>query len=143
MKKFLLFAVVMLASVASFAAADPCSTAPKIKVAISQTANAKLITGVAGSKIYVCHFHIVTTLANNVAIVEGTGATCGTGTAGIAGGTTAATGWNLAANAIMNLGNGMAGVLQADAAAGDDVCLLQSAATQVSGTIIYVRTVTN
>ena len=143
MKKFLLVAFVLSLGVFAHAAADPCANAPKIKVAISQTASTKLITGVAGSKIYVCHFHIVTTLANNVAIVEGTGSTCGTGTAGVAGGTTAATGWNLPANGILPLGNGAAAIMQADAASGDDVCLLQSAATQVSGTLIYVRTVTN
>ena len=141
MKRIALLTLFALLSLSAFAQFDPCAQAPKIKVAINQTTGTKLISGVAGSKVYICHFHLVTASAQNIALVEGTGTVCATGTAGVAGGTTAATGWNFAANGGLVLGTGGNSVLQADAASGDDICLLQSGAGQVSGSISYIRSV--
>ncbi len=76
--------------------------------------------------------------ADNVAIVEGTGTTCGTATAGMSGGATAATGWVLAANESVHIGSSTGSVM-ATATAGDDVCILVSGSTQVSGTLTYVQ----
>jgi hypothetical protein len=95
------------------------------------------VTGVSGRQVRVCALHIIAAAADNVAVIEGTGATCGTGSAGMAGGTTAATGYNLAANGGLALGSGL-GTVMRTATAGDSVCIVTSAATQLSGGISYV-----
>lgn len=116
---------------------DPCRVNANIFKVISQTASAQLVTGTSAKKIYICSINLVTAAANNVAMVEGTGTTCATGIAGMAGGTTAATGWNFAANGGLTEGNGM-GSIMAEATNADNLCLLQSAAVQLSGVIGYV-----
>lgn len=102
---------------------------------VSVTASSQLITGVAGQRIHVCHVDLIATGgANNVALVEGTGVVCATGIAGLFGGTTAATGWGFAANGGIVLGDGRQ-VVRRSAVTGDNLCILVSAATQVSGLI--------
>jgi len=113
-----------------------CDTRAKI----NQTAGAQIITGTASKKTYICSINLVTATAQNIAIVEGTGVTCGTGTAGVStGGTTAATGWNLAANGGLTQGSGLGVIMAADSAAADNVCILQSGTGQVSGVISYTQ----
>lgn len=94
------------------------------------------ITGVSGRQVRICSLNLVTDLANNVAIIEGTGATCGTGTAGMAGGTTTASGYNFALNGGIALGSGL-GTVMRTATAGDSVCVVTSTATQLSGGFSY------
>jgi hypothetical protein len=103
---------------------------------ISSATTTLMITGVASRQVHIAAFHLITAAANNVAWIEGTGATCGTGTAGMAGGTTAASGYNLAANGGIAQGVGFGDVL-ATTTSGDSVCLVTSAATQLSGFIKY------
>ncbi|HEY6249133.1 MAG TPA: hypothetical protein VI685_04185, partial [Candidatus Angelobacter sp.] len=119
--------------------ADPCQANAKVFVSVNQTANTRLVTGTAAKKIFPCSINLVTATAQNVALVEGTGTTCGTGTAGVQGfgGATAATGWNLAANGGLTYGNG-ASALGAEGTAADDLCLFQSGTGQVSGGLSYV-----
>lgn len=107
---------------------------------ISITAATAIIAGVAAKKIYICSIDLVVGAADNVALVEGTTTTtpCDTGTAGMAGGTTAATGWNFAANGGLTKGNGV-GLLYITATAADNVCLLVSSAAQVSGAVTYAQ----
>jgi hypothetical protein len=105
---------------------------------INITANTQIITGASGEQTYVCGINIVSAGAEGVALVEGTGTTCGTGTAGMAGGTTAATGWNFAANGGLAIGNGL-GIIARTATAADNVCLLVSGASQLSGTIVWAQ----
>lgn len=144
MKRLILLALTALGFIACAAAShaqsvDPCQKQFRITANISAAATAKIITGVAGTQTYICSFDIVNgTPAQNVALVEGTGATCGTATAGMAGGTTAATGWNLGANQTFVKGNGEAWVY-ATAVKGDNVCLLFSGTTQLSGSVQYVQ----
>lgn len=98
------------------------------------------ITGVSGRHVYICSLNLVTAAANNVAIIAGTGATCGTSTAGLNGGVTAAEGWNFAANGGIAQGSGLGAVmstLASGGATGDSVCIITSAATQLAGTIGY------
>jgi len=95
-----------------------------------------IVTGVAGRHVRICSLSLVTALANNVALLSGTGATCGTGTTGMSGGTTAATGWNFAANGGITQGNGI-GVINQTNATGDSVCIATSAAAQLSGRIAF------
>ncbi len=103
---------------------------------INQTASAQLITGTASQKIYFCTVMVISGTAQNIELVEGTGTTCGTGTAGLWGGTTAATGPNLAANGGFAVAS--PAYTNFTATAADNVCLLQSGTGQVSGWITYV-----
>jgi hypothetical protein len=102
------------------------------------SANLQLVPGVSAKKVYVCSINIVANAANNVALIEGTGTACATGPTGVAGGATAATGWNFAANGGLTLGNGQ-GVVFKTATAADELCLAFSAASQVSGSISYAQ----
>lgn len=117
---------------------DPCTINMRAVVPISLTAGGQLITGVTGKTTYICSLHLVSATAQNIALVSGTGTTCATGTAGIAGGATAATGWNLAANQSLVLGNGGLWIL-ATATTGQNVCLLLSGTGQTSGAIQFVQ----
>ncbi len=118
---------------------DPCKGLTKLYASISQTANTQLVAGTAAKKIYVCSIHVVAAAATNVAVVEGTGSVCATSTAGVSGfgGTTAATGWNFAANGGIALGNGDSS-LGAEGTSGDNLCIYNSGSGQVSGGISYV-----
>ena len=118
--------------------ADPCALGAKTSLPISQIANTKLIAQVGGKKIYLCSILVVAADAENISVVEGTGATCGTGTAAGIGGTTAATGPNLAASAGFVQGNG-ASFVAATAAVNTDLCLLQSGVGRVAGLLTYVQ----
>lgn len=117
---------------------DPCSINLRAVVPINLAASGQLITGTANKTTYICSFHIVSATAQNIALVEGTGATCGTSTAGMAGGATAATGWNFAAGQVLAFGNGMAWQL-ATASTGRNVCLLLSGTGQTSGAIQFAQ----
>jgi len=105
-------------------------------VNISTATTTLAITGVSGRKVRITHLDLLAAAADNVAIIEGTGATCGTGTAGMSGGTTAASGYNFAANGGISAGVGL-GEVMATATTGDSVCIVTSAATQLSGHIKY------
>jgi hypothetical protein len=120
--------------------ADPCVNGSRTPVSINQTANTKLVSGVSAKKIYVCSFKWITASAQNVALVEGTGTTCATSTAGLLGfgGSSAATGDNLAANGGIVLSGGGYSLGQENTAA-DDLCLFQSGTGQVSGGLVYVQ----
>jgi hypothetical protein len=103
-------------------------------VSINQTASAQLVTGVAAQKIYVCSIVIVSAAAQNVSLVEGTGATCAVGTAGLIGG--AAASMSLAVN------GGVSSVASRpwmkSITAADNICLLQSGVGNISGVLTFV-----
>lgn len=119
---------------------DPCAGAAKTysPVNIVTATTTRFAAPAASKKTYICSIVLVTAAANNVNIIEGTGGTCGTATAGVAGGTTAATGLNLAANGGLTLGNGASSVM-ATAGSNVDMCLITSAAVQLSGHISWVQ----
>lgn len=126
------------------AVGDPCQTATKTTVPFTlATAAVKVaITGVSAKKIYVCAWELNNNAADSIAIFEATTATvCVTAAAAIIGaGTsvaTAATGYNFAANGGMARGNGASQVL-ATLTNAADLCIAQSAATQLSGSFTYV-----
>jgi hypothetical protein len=122
-----------------FAVIDPCQGQTKSYLSISQTSGTQLVAGTSSKKIYICSIHIVTATAQNVALVEGTGTVCASSIAGVQGfgGSTAATGWNFAANGGIAYGNG-ASSLGGEGTAADNLCLLQSGSGQISGGISYV-----
>lgn len=107
-----------------------------VPVNVSTATTTLLVTGVSGRHIRITSLDISTAGANNVALISGTGATCGTGTTGMNGGTTAATGWNFAANGGITRGSGI-GTVYRTTAAGDSVCVVTSATTQLSGNLSY------
>ena len=123
----------------NFWSIDPCKAQAKSYASINQTANAQLVAGTVSKKVYVCSIHVVVAAAMDVAVVEGTGAVCGTGATGVGGfgGATAATGWNFAANGGIALGNGDSS-LGAEVNSGDNLCIFNSGLGQVSGGISYV-----
>lgn len=119
--------------------ADPCQSVAKTYTPISITTatTTRIIAPTAAKKTYVCYMYLQTTAANNIAIVEGTGGTCGSGTAGIVGGTTAANGLNNAANSGQAFGNGGFAAL-ATAGTNVDLCLITSAGTPLAGHVVWV-----
>lgn len=119
---------------------DPCSpdsNATRGYVAVSLTTSSQIITGSAPNFVYVCSISLVAGAATNVAVVAGTGTVCATSIAGIFGGSTAATGYNFAANGGIAFGNGGASIGRSDAT-GENLCILVSAANQISGSLTYV-----
>lgn len=118
---------------------DPCASQARTAYVISLTASTQIIAGTTGKQTYICWIQFsLSALADNIALVEGTGSVCGTGTAGMAGGTTAATGWNLLANGSVTGGGRTAWGFKT-ATLADNVCLLVSSAAQISGVIEYVQ----
>lgn len=104
---------------------------------LSISADTQVVTaGSANMFIYVCSIGVVAGTADNFSVVEGTGATCGTNTAAVIGGTTAATGMILAINNNFNLGSG-SGAIAKTAVAGDNVCILRSSAGPLSGVMAW------
>jgi hypothetical protein len=117
---------------------DPCAINLRVIVPINLTASGQVVTGTAGKQTYVCELQFVSATAQNIALVEGTGTTCATNTAGMAGGATAATGWNLAVNGQISFLT-PANWDFATQTAADNVCLLLSGTGQTSGVIQYVQ----
>ena len=103
--------------------------------AFAMSASGIVIHASGSNRIYICGLLLVSTTAQSVAVVEGTAANCGTGTAGIIGSTVASGGPALAAN------GGWATVAPfpwiSSQTAGNNVCLLISGSGLVSGTISY------
>jgi hypothetical protein len=128
---------------ASPASGDPCNTLAHHFVSINQTSSTQYITGTSSKKTYICFFHVNNGGAEGLALVEGTGSTCGTNTFGLAGGATAATGWSfIASGGLVIAGGGYTALGPPDAdshATAANVCLFELATDQVSGQIQYVQ----
>jgi hypothetical protein len=116
---------------------DACddANATRTYTPINLTASGQLIAGTAAKKMYVCHLNLISATAQNIALVEGTGSVCATGIAGMEGGSTAATGWNLAANGGIVVGAGQ-GSVSFTATTADNICLLLSGSGQTSGVLV-------
>jgi len=135
-----LFAVcVMTATQASAASAlDVCAYGSKTTTAIDQTADTVIVSATASKKTYICSLFVLAGAAEIVSVWEGTGSTCGTGSAALLGSTTEAQGVSLAANGGFALTGGSSTVL-AGKTANVDVCLRQSTSSQVSGFVTWVQ----
>lgn len=120
---------------------DPCSGVAKTHIAIniSSATTTELTAALAGASTnyYVCSINLVTAAANNVALTDDDTDNCASVTSGLAGGTTAASGWNFAANGGLAFGNGDSAIFKT-AGANRVLCLVTSAATQLSGSISVV-----
>jgi hypothetical protein len=124
----------------SSAVLNPCETVAQsyAPISITSATTTRIVTPSASNKTYICGLIIVTGAANNVAVVEGTGGTCGTATAGVIGGTTAANGSNFSANGGLVLQAGKTAHAQT-AGTNVDLCVITSSAGPYSGGIKYVQ----
>jgi len=120
---------------------DPCSSGAKtfLPINISTATTTEITPSLAGASTnyYVCSLMLISAAANNVALVDDDTDNCVSVTSGMAGGTTAASGFNLAANSGLTFGNGMGAVFKTNGT-NRVVCLVTSAATQLSGTMTVV-----
>ena len=120
---------------------DPCQREARsvYRVDIVTATTTEIGAAVASEFYWVCSVNLITAAANNVIIVEDDTATnCPSPTAGVSsGGTTSAEGWNFAANGGLVAGVGSAWVMKTGTA-NRSLCIITSAATQLSGTITLV-----
>lgn len=121
--------------------ADPCERAQQASTPISITTatTTRIVAPSASNKTYICYLFLTSAAADNVGIVEGTGGTCGSGTAGVVGGSTAANGPNFAANSGVALSAGGKVAAAVTAGTNVDLCLITSAATPLAGVIKWVQ----
>ena len=108
--------------------ASPGTTACQTVVLVNQTASADLYTSVNTG--HICAVSLSASATVTVSLVEGTGSTCGTGTAALIGGTSAA----------MTLTTAPFNAVAASPwlkmkTAADHLCLIQSGAGTVAGVI--------
>jgi hypothetical protein len=125
----------------SSAVLNPCETVAQTSLPISITTatTTQIVAASASNKTYICSLFLTSAAADNVGIVEGTGGTCGTGTAGVIGGTTAANGPNFAANGGVLLQAGGKVAVAQTAGTNVGLCLITSAATPLAGVLKYVQ----
>jgi hypothetical protein len=121
---------------------DPCDGSAKtvIPVDIVTATTTELTASLAGASThyYICSVALVTAGANNVAIVDDDTDNCASVTSGVMGGFgSAAEGFNLAANGGLTLGNGSGTVAKTNGA-NRVLCIMTSAAVQLSGAITVV-----
>lgn len=119
---------------------DPCQVvaASFQPISITTATTTRIIAPASSKKTYVCAMFLYASAADNVGVVEGTGGTCGTGTQGVIGGTTAANGINLTANQGFTFGTGSSSVF-ATAGTNVDFCLITSSTAVVAGHVKFVQ----
>lgn len=113
---------------------DPCTGTFKRNIAISQTADARVVQGMSGMRIFLCTIVLIAGAAEIVNFTEGTGTTCGTGTAAVTGSTTDANGESYAANGGRSTTG--AGAVALTNTPGNDLCLTQSGSNRIAGNIV-------
>jgi hypothetical protein len=119
---------------------DACSSAAKtfLPISINTATTTEITPSLAGASTYyyVCSLVLVTNATNIVTLVDDDSDGCGSPTSGLSGGTTTA-GWTMAANGVLSFGNGTGSVFKTGGA-NRVICLVTSAATQLSGTMTVV-----
>lgn len=121
------------------AVTDPCDGVAKTEFVVNIATNTttQVAATSSGNKWYICSIDLFASAADNIAFVEDDTAACASPTAGIIGGTTAATGWNFIANQGIVKGNG-GGTVYKTAATDRYVCLITSTSAQLSGSVQLV-----
>lgn len=117
---------------------DPCSSEAKITDPFSLTARGIIVAAAASKKNYICAIAVVAGAAEIFNVVEGTGTTCQTSTAAIAGSTTAANGLSFAANGGFSAIGSNSTVL-AGKTANVDTCIMPSGSNRLAGFVTYVQ----
>lgn len=121
---------------------DPCSGVGKqyLPINISSATTTEITASLAGSSnhYYVCSINIGPVAgAQNLALVDDDSDGCGSVTSGLAGGTTAGSGWNIAANGGLTMGDGL-GSIARTGGTNRVLCLVSSTTAQTSGVITVV-----
>lgn len=120
---------------------DPCSVEAnhlRYVVDLAAAGVAEVANASASNYFRVCHIDLQAAGgANNIAFVEDDTDTCASPTAGLVGGTTTGEGWIFATGAGITLGNAQSTILKSSVV-NRYACLITSAATQVTGVIVYV-----
>lgn len=99
-------------------------------VTLTAGTDAVLVTGVAAKKTYICHLDFAATATGTFTIQQGTGSTCGTGTAAITGAYPSINALAIDYTAL--------GALHGTVAA-NDICLHAGAAATVGGFVTYAQ----
>lgn len=102
------------------------SSAP---ISVSSAATVQIVALAVGKWIFVTSFDMMSAGTTNFTYVYGTGTNCGTGTTSLTGA------YPLIAQAGVSKGNGLGSVLVVPA--GNALCVTNSAAVQVSGSVSY------
>jgi hypothetical protein len=122
-------------------ASDPCSRLAKtvIVINIASATTTELTPSLAGASnnYYVCSLTLVAAATQAFALTDDDSDNCGSVTSGMAGGTTAATGFNFAANGGMTFGNGMGTIFKTNGT-NRVICGVTSTTGQLSGTMTVV-----
>lgn len=100
-----------------------------VPISTNTAATVQLVPLAAGKSIYVKAMDFMAAGTTNVTLEYGTGALCATGLTTLTGA------YPLAAQAVIRVGNGASSVLTVPA--GNALCLVNSAAVQVSGFVSY------
>ena len=118
---------------------DPCEREARTVyvVDIVTATTTEIANQVASEFFYLCSVSLFSAGTNNVAIVEDDTDTCGSPTAGLNGGVTAAEGYNFIAQTGIVTGVGSHWVMKTGTA-NRYLCIITSAAVQLSGTISFV-----
>ncbi len=118
---------------------DPCSYKAKTYYVLNtaSAATVEIANAVAGEFWHICSVNLVAAAAQTIAIAADDTDGCGSLTAGLHGGVTAAEGWSFAANGGIALGNGNATVMKS-ATANHYLCFITGQAARIVGTIAYV-----
>ena len=118
---------------------DPCQREARTTyvVDIVTATTTEIANQVASEFFWLCSVHLFTAGINNVAIVEDDTNDCASPTAGLNGGVTAAEGYNFIANQGIVVGTGEFYIMRT-ATANRYLCIITSAAVQLSGTITLV-----
>ena len=121
---------------------DPCTALAKtyIPINILTATTTELTASLAGASnhYYVCSINLGPVAgAQNAALVDDDTDNCASVTSGLAGGTTAGTGWNIAANGGLVIGNGQSSIARTNGT-NRVLCLVTSAAVQTSGVMTVV-----
>jgi hypothetical protein len=98
---------------------------------VSTATTTQLVALSAGKKIYVTNLNVVAGGTGNITFEYGTGTSCGTGTTALTGA------YNLTAQNGLAMGGGLGPVLVVPA--GNALCVLTSAAVQMSGSVAYTQ----
>ncbi len=123
----------------SVVSGDPCDGGVKLTHVIntSTATTVEIANAVSAQFFYICSINISVAGAQTVALVEDDTDGVGSPTAGLNGGTSAATGWSFAANGGIALGSGN-GTVMKTGTANRYFGIITGSAVQTSGTIIYV-----
>lgn len=121
---------------------DPCEANSQSYATgvITSATTTRIVAPSASNKTYACMFFTKASAVDSVAVVEGTGGTCGTGTAAVLGGTTTANGlvFGTAGDGLLLQLGGKVAAMQT-AGTNVDLCLITSTAGPLIYAIKYVQ----